>query len=168
MDNSIPRPFVAKSLGVDDEALPPGDLPLARLAQRLLMFLRDTEDDGGEDTGDERFEAHPEVWTALVASALTDHDPDHALNLQAALMVAAQTPDDLTLIAQGPLCELLAAHGPALLPRIETLAQSAPRFAQCLAHLPPEAGGALFVARMQALATPPAGNDDLPPATGLV
>ena len=45
MTATIPRALVAEALGIDEANLPPGDLPLDRLAARFLAYLRAGEDD---------------------------------------------------------------------------------------------------------------------------
>ncbi|MBV7409472.1 DUF6869 domain-containing protein [Maritimibacter sp. DP1N21-5] len=156
MTQAIPRPLVAKALDQPEDALPSGDLPIDRLAQRFLMFLRDTDED-------EDFEGHPEVWTAVLASSLASENPDLSFAVQEALVAEAQAPQDLSLIAAGPMTELFATHGPDLLERIEA-ATTSPRFAMALGALAPEGhGNSLFWARVQAMAKGhPDMIDDLP------
>lgn len=159
MTQSIPRPIVAQALSVDETSLPDGDLPLARLATRFLMFLRDTAED------EDAVEGHPELWTALLATRLAERNPGMSLILQCKLMAEAQDEEDLAVIAEGPLTELFALQGTSLLSEIEETATTAPRFAQALSLLPPEAGGAMFRARLATLAEP---LDDMAPPDGLV
>lgn len=158
MTQCIPRPLVAQALSVDEASLPEGDLPLSRLATRLLMFLRDTVED------EEAVEGHPELWTALLATRIAERNPSMSLSLQCRLMAEAQDAEDLAVIAEGPLTELFALQGTTLLTEIEDLARTAPRFAQAISLLPAEAGGALFRARLSALAKP---LDELAPPDGL-
>ncbi len=161
MTQSIPRALVAQALDQPEDNLPPGALPMDRFAQRFLMFLRDTEDDEAE--GDD-FEAHPEVWTAVLATVLATDHPALSFAVQEALVAEAQTPEDLGLIAAGPMTELFATQGPDLLPQIEAAATS-PRFAMALGALAPEGhGNPLFWARLQGMAKGhPDMADELPP-----
>lgn len=159
--DALPRHLVALALDVSEESLPEGDLPLERLAQRFLMFLRATEDD-------DHPEDHPEVWTAALASHLAEHQPRMSLALMRRVLAEAQTPEDLEIVAGGPLSELMEHHGTDLLPEIDTLAARAPRFKLALGALAPQGGGSLLWARLSGLAQGGEIDDDtLPGPTGL-
>lgn len=90
----IPRATVAAALGLpaDTEALPPGDLPLARFAERYLAYL------GTEDAGTET----PDAWTGTVMDHLMETEPDLAFDAIRA---------GLTMDADGLLADPLADLG---------------------------------------------------------
>lgn len=122
---AIPRDLVAEALGVSPDALPPGDLPVARFAERWMGWLRATQ-------GDAAPEQHPEFWTFALFGALAARAPDLCLDAVLASLAIATTPDDAALIAAGPLEDLLAASGPAIIGRIETEAAAHPRLRYAL------------------------------------
>ncbi len=164
MTTAIPRALVAEALGIAQEALPPGDLPLDRLAARYLAYLR-------AGKGDELAPAdHPDAWTADVYFELTDAHPALGLAATEAAIAAAETPQDVALIAAGPLEDLIAHHGAALIDEIEALAPRAPRFAYALTGVWPQgADGTLLWARIEAARRDVQGLDagaPLPPACG--
>jgi len=161
---AIPRALVAEAPGVAPEALPPGDLPLARFAERVLGFLRESAE--AEDPG-----AHPEAWTMALFFALAEEHPALCLAAIRATLAACDSAEDVAALAAGPLEALLTAHGPALLAEIEALAAAAPRFRYALTGIwPPETGAALFWARIRAVTADMPGLDDeadLPGPEGL-
>ncbi|HBZ42494.1 MAG TPA: hypothetical protein DEO85_00175 [Maritimibacter sp.] len=158
MTDTIPRSIVADALGVGTDALPEGDLPTERFGQRFMMFLRDTFDDD--------LRAHPEDWTAAVASHLAEHNPALSLATLRATLAAAETPEDIAAVAGGPLSELIALHGADLLPDLETLSRTAPRFALALSAVAPDGGSPLLWARVQAMTGSVLIEDDQIPGPG--
>lgn len=162
---NIPRTLVAEALGLSEDDLPPGDLPMARFAERVRQVLRDTAE--ADDPG-----AHPDAWTLALFFVLAEDHPALCLAALRAGLAACECPEDVAALAAGPLEALLTAHGPALLGDIETLAETAPRFRYALTGVwPPETGAGLFWARIRALTEGTAGLDDdaaMPGAEGLV
>lgn len=166
MTGPVPRALVAEALGVDESALPEGDLPLDRLAMRFLAFLR------AGDEANPAPEDHPDAWTFALVDKLTEHHPAQALEAIRAMLAACDSPDDVALVAAGPLEDLIQRHGPELIDEIEALAGRAPRFAYALTGVwPPEDGGhPLLWARIEAARRDVPALDDgapLPPADGL-
>ncbi|MEZ5769343.1 MAG: hypothetical protein R3D80_17970 [Paracoccaceae bacterium] len=166
MTTAIPRALVADALGVDEEALPPGDLPVSRLAARFLAYLRAGDDDTPAPVD------HPDAWTFALMDDLTRDHPALGLAATCAALAACETPEDVALIAAGPLEDLLKANGAEVIGEIETLAARAPRLGYALTGVwPPEQGAALLWARVRALTTEVAALDDgapVPPPDGLV
>ena len=161
---AIPRALVAEALGVDPEALPPGDLPLDRFAARFLGYLRA----GGDD--EEANPEHADFWTYALFDELARAQPALCLAAIRASLAEAREPEEVALIAAGPLEDLLAAQGAAMIGAVEALAEAAPRFRYALTGVwPREEGPALFWARIKALATGPAldAGDPLPGPEGL-
>lgn len=160
---AIDRHFIADALGVTDDSLPEGDLPLDRFGARYLDFLRATYET-------EAFDAHPDYWTDLLLEALIQRKPGLALDAICAVLAACDDPEDLEIVAAGPLQELMDSHGTDLLTEIDDRANRAPRFRLALSMLWAEGGGpAMLKARIRAVAAEPEAldNDDLPPAVGL-
>ncbi len=142
-DPTLPRALVADALGVSPDSLPDGDLPLARFATRFLTYL-------GETLATDEAE-HAEAWTFLLFDALVETAPERALAALCACLAQCDTPDQAALIAAGPLDDLIARQGAALITEIEALAARAPRFAYALTGLErPEGGTALLWARIEA------------------
>lgn len=144
----IPRAMVAEVLNVSVDQLPPGDLPVARLAARFLDYLRETY--AQDQTG-----AHPEFWTFALVAELTERHPDLALATVLALLPMAETREELALIAAGALQDLINIQGEAILPDLTAAALGSPRLALALTAVSPEgsAGTPLWRA-VQALADP--------------
>ncbi len=142
-DHTLPRALVADALGVAPDSLPEGDLPMARFATRFLTYLGETL--ATDETN------HPEAWTFLLFDALVETAPAQALAALCACLAQCDTPDQAAMIAAGPLDDLIARQGAALIAEIETLAARAPRFAYALTGLQrPEGGAALLWARIEA------------------
>lgn len=127
----IPRALVAEVLGVSPDALPEGDLPVARLAARYLGYLRDSY--ARDDTG-----AHPEFWTFVLLGELTSRLPQLALDVIVSALPLVETADELALACAGPLEDLLAAHGADVIARIEAEAASSARLRMALTAVAPE------------------------------
>ena len=155
---------MADALGVDEATLPPGDLPVARLAERFLGYLRDT-------VARETVDDHPEFWTYALVSDLAADAPDLGLATVLMCLAGAETPEEAAQIAAGPLEDLIAQHGPALIDEIEVLATRAPRFAYALTGVWPQGNQAsLLWARVEAARRDVPSLDDgapLPPPDGL-
>ncbi|MCB1359549.1 MAG: hypothetical protein KDK53_24560, partial [Maritimibacter sp.] len=126
MKDVLPRTLVADALGVGEDALPPGDLPLDRLAERFLAYLRagDADDPAPAD--------HPDAWTYALMDALTRDHPARGFAAVVAAVAACDTPEDVALVAAGPLEDLIVQHGADLIDAVETRAAAAPRFAYAL------------------------------------
>jgi Family of unknown function (DUF6869) len=162
MTQAIPRALVADALGMPVADLPPGDLPLERLATRFLDYLH---------AGDEIAPDHPDAWTFALFDDLTRDHPALGLAASCAVLAACESPEDVADIAAGPLEDLIANHGPTLIGEIEALAARAPRFAYALTGVWPQGKeGGLLWARVEAARRGAPGLDDgapLPPADGL-
>lgn len=142
----IPRALVAEALRVDPGALPPGDLPIARLAQRFADYLRDgfARDDTGQ---------HPEFWTFALYSDLIERQPDLALAVALACLDFCATEEEAALMAAGPLEDLLDGAGPAVIDRLEALATTSPRLRYALGGVWLQgAAGQKLLARVRAAA----------------
>ncbi|MCM2560883.1 hypothetical protein M8756_02535 [Lutimaribacter sp. EGI FJ00015] len=160
----IPRPLVANLLGVDESTLPPGDLPVDRLAAHLLAYLRDTADD---DPSESSLRAHPKAWAYALTDALCANAPEHALTLVQAAVAQAAAPDDVAMIAAGPLEDLLARHGADVIAMIETLAKGSARMRFALSGVWPEQVNPMVWARVEAARAPGPeldAGDAMPPA----
>jgi hypothetical protein len=97
MTASIPRAMVAAALGLESQTdlLPPGDLPVARLAARYAAYLATPEADAGTETAD--------AWTGAVMDHLMAFDPVRALDVLAVGAAgdgAAQLVDPLLDLAE--------------------------------------------------------------------
>lgn len=164
MSTAVPRALVAETLGVDEAALPPGDLPLARLAIRFLAYLAA----GDEDTPPS--EHHPDAWTFALFDALIRDHPALGLAATRAALAACPHSEAVADVAAGPLEDLIAAHGAALIDEIERLADRAPRFAYALTGVWRRDTAPLLWARIEAARRGVPALDDgapLPPADGL-
>lgn len=161
MTTAIPRTLVAEALQVAQDALPPGDLPLDRLAARYLAYLR--AGDGEEPAPAD----HPDAWTADLFLVLTQAHPALGLAATEAAIAACKTPDDAAMVAAGPLEDLITQHGAALIDEIEARVAGAPRFAYVLTGVwPQDNAGTLLWARIEAARRDVPGLDDgapLPP-----
>lgn len=159
---TIPRALVAEALGLAEKDLPPGDLPLSRLAKRFLDYLH---------AGDDIAADHPDAWTFALIDDLTRDHPELGLAATVALLAACDTAEDAADIAAGPLEDLIVQHGTEIIGEIEALAASAPRFAYALTGVwPQDLDGTLLWARIEAARRDVPGLDDgapLPPADGL-
>jgi hypothetical protein len=157
--------LVADALGVDESALPAGDLPVARLATRFLAYLAAGDEDNPPPAD------HPDAWTFALFDVLTGEYPDRGLEASRAALAACESPEEVAGVAAGPLEDLIAQHGPALIDEIEALAARAPRFAYALTGVWPQGKeGSLLWARIEAARRDVPGLDDgapLPPPDGL-
>ncbi len=165
MSSALPRALVADALMVDESALPPGDLPLERLATRFLAYLAAGDEDKLPPPD------HPDGWTYALFDGLTRDHPAQALAAIRATLAACDSPDEVAAVAAGPLEDLLAAHGAAVIDEIEALAATAPRFAFALTGVWQRDGIApLLWARIETARRGVPALDDgapLPPAHGL-
>ena len=106
MTAAIPRALVARALGVSEDSLPEGELPMARLAERYATFL----------AGAARDEADPaELWTFDVMDRLAQEEPALALAAIRATLPLCTTPGEVAHLAAGPLETLLQLHGPEVI-----------------------------------------------------
>ncbi|HHS94444.1 MAG TPA: hypothetical protein ENK63_03795 [Rhodobacterales bacterium] len=163
--SALPRSVVAEALGVKPTALPPGDLPLERLAARFLAYLRAGDEENPPPPD------HPDGWTYALFDSLTTDHPALALAAIRAALAACETPEDVAAVAAGPLEDLIAAHGAAMIDEIEARAAASPRFAYALTGVwqretPPQLWARIETAR----AGVPALDDGapVPPADSLV
>lgn len=151
---AIPRDLVAEALGLSPDALPPGDLPVARFAERWMGWLRATQ-------GDAAPEQHPEFWTFALFGALASRAPDLCLDAVLASLALAASPDEAALIAAGPLEDLIAASGPAIIDRLEAEASAQPRLRYALTGVWAEgSAGTPLWRRIEALRAGTPGLDD--------
>ena len=151
---AIPRPLVAAALGVSPDALPPGDLPVARLAERWLGWLAAAE-------GAEAPDALPDFWTDVLLARLANEAPDLCLFAVLAVLARCETPDQVAHLAAGPLEDLLHRNGAAVIGRIEAEAQANPRLRLALSGVAPDGSpGALLWQRVQAARGGEPGLDD--------
>lgn len=151
---TIPRPLVAAALGVSPDALPPGDLPVARLAERWLGWLAAA---GGAEAPD----TLPDYWTDLLLARLADDRPDLCLSAVLAVLARCETPDQVAHLAAGPLEDLLHRNGAAVIDRIEREAKGNPRLRLALSGVAPDGSpGAPLWQRLQAARSGDAGLDD--------
>lgn len=156
MTDAIPRTLVATVLGVAPDALPPGDLPVARLAARFLSFLTETMAQDSDTP-------HPEAWTFALYGALVSDHPGLALATLQAMTEQISRFDEAELIASGPLDEFLnAKSAPPLLAQIEAAAKTSPRFAFLLSGVSPEgSAGTSFWKAIRAIGEAAPEPDDL-------
>lgn len=164
MTDAIPRAVVAEALLTPEDALPPGDLPVDRMADRYLAYIRAW--DGEHPPRDD----HPDAWTADVFFELTQAHPVLGLAATAAAIAACETPEDVAFVSAGPLEDLIADHGAALIDEIEARAVGAPRFAYALTGVWQRDMPPLLWARIEAARRGVPGLDDgapLPPPDGL-
>ena len=88
------------------------------------LWLADHRADPGEEAGEP-------VWSDLCVFELDAH-PEELLAFCLRAIRKAENGWQVGLIAAGPLEELLGAHGPAVIARIEDQARRAPRIAYAL------------------------------------
>lgn len=151
----IPRALVAEALLVDESTLPPGDLPLDRLAERYLAYLRAGEDEAPPP------DDHPDAWTSDLFFELTQDHPELGLAATVETIRICDTPEDVAVIAAGPLEDLIATHGAVLIDEIEDRAVRDPRFAYALTGVWPQGrDGTLLWARVEAARRGIQGLDD--------
>lgn len=139
----VPRDMVARALNVALDELPPGDLPITRLAERFLGFLTATQ-------AAETPEKHPEFWTYLLVSALCEREPDLALDLVIAALPLCDISEMVATLAAGPLEDLLSQNGAEVIDRVEEAAGQSPRFRFALSGVWPEGNKGLLWARIAA------------------
>lgn len=144
---TLPRDLVAQALGVDPGSLPPGDLPLDRLTERLLTYLRDT---AADDPSEAALRDHPDAWTYLLCDSLCSDHPDTGLALVHRLLRQVATPGDVAMIAAGPLEDLIVRHGATLIDAIEREAAASARFRFALSGVWPQDANPLVRARVEA------------------
>ncbi|MFO6464466.1 hypothetical protein ACK8OR_08740 [Jannaschia sp. KMU-145] len=118
LTDAIPRAVVAEALGLPEttDTLPPGDLPVDRLALRYIAYL--ASDEAATET--------PDAWTGAVFDHLVAFFPADAL---AVLVAGADRDPDGVLV--DPLLDLGEA-APDL--DLEAAAEGAPGFAALLAR----------------------------------
>ena len=102
---TIPRATVAAALDLpeDTDALPPGDLPVERFAERFLHALQ------AEDETD--------AWTVDVFHHLVAADPQ--LAVKTLLACLTRTPDQAQSLGEGPLTDLLTRSGAEAMTTLE-------------------------------------------------
>lgn len=151
---AIPRTLVAEALGVSPETLPPGDLPVARLAERWLGWLAAAD-------GAEAPEAMPDYWTDVLFARLAGGAPGLCLDAVLAVLARCDTADQVAHLAAGPMEDLLHRSGGAVIDRIEAEAPGNPRLRLALSGVAADgsAGTALW-GRVQAARGGDAGLDD--------
>jgi hypothetical protein len=113
----ILRGDVAAALGVAVDTLPPGDLPLERLAALYAQWLAVAAQDG---------DAPDLVWTFDLVDWLIAHRPELALDAVLASLDLCTQPEQVAVLAAGPAEDLIRLHGPTLIARLtQAAAQSA-------------------------------------------
>lgn len=136
----IPRDRVAAALDLpsDTDALPPGDLPLDRFAERFLAALDRPE---GDET---------DVWTVDVFDHLVVADPELACAaLLACLDLAPGRADEL---GSGPLDDLVRRSGSEAIGCLEATAPDRPALRQAMRQVSAEEIAHPFLkARIQAI-----------------
>ena len=115
---AIPRSVVATALLVDEAALPEGDLPITRLAERYHRFLA-TDENRRMDSED--------AWTFDLMSDLVQTQP--ALAFEAILQTLALCADaeQVSYLAAGPMEDLLVDHGTDFIAPVEQQAKLSAR-----------------------------------------
>jgi hypothetical protein len=152
----IPRALVAEALGVSPDTLPPGDLPVARLADRWLGYMRAALADDTAAPQDV-----PDFWTASLMLDLARIEPGLCLDVVLAALPLCRQSEEVALIAAGPLEDVIAAHGAALIGRIEAEAAGSARLRLALSGVWPEgSAGTPLWGRVQAARGGDAGLDD--------
>lgn len=146
MSMTVPRDLVAEVLGISPEALPDDDLPVSRLAARLLAFLQLAYDAEDPNTLED-------AWTFTIFGNLVQNHPEIALQTLLSGLAQIDTEEDAELLATGPLDELVNAKtAEALLPRLEAAAKASPRFVWALSAVNPEgSAGTPFWKALRAL-----------------
>ncbi|MGC9419367.1 MAG: DUF6869 domain-containing protein [Rhodovulum sp.] len=141
MPDTIPAARIAQATG---RAAPAEDLALAGFAALYLDFLRATME--ADDPA-----AHPLVWTYALFSDLAEGAPALALDAVLACLARCETAEEVAFLAAGPLEDLIAENGAAVIDRIEAEAVENPRMRFALSGVwPPDGGPALFWARVRA------------------
>ncbi|GGL67634.1 DUF6869 domain-containing protein [Wenxinia marina] len=119
--SSIPRELVAEATQLPPHALPDGDLPMARFAERHAEFVAAAARDEGA--------GHAEFWTWLVMEELVRERPAQALEAIRAVLALLTTPEEVASLAAGPLEDLLTHHGVVALDAMEADATPRLRYA---------------------------------------
>ncbi|TCP42972.1 DUF6869 domain-containing protein [Rhodovulum marinum] len=141
MTDTIPGPLIARAMGRTD---PAEDLALAGFAALYLEFLRATME--ADDPA-----AHPLVWTYALFSELAEGAPALAFDAFLACLARCETAEEVAFLAAGPLEDLIAGNGAAVIGRIEAEAAENPRMRFALSGVwPPDGGPALLWARVRA------------------
>jgi len=113
----IPRATVAKALGTSADTLPPGDLPLPRLAELYTSWL--------VEAAQEREDQHL-IWTFTLVDWLVAHDPGLAFDAVLTTLDLCTEPEQVAVLAAGPMEDLIHNHGATMIDRI-VVAAEAPR-----------------------------------------
>ena len=114
----VARGDVATALGVASDALPPGDLPLDRLA---TLYARYAAQAAREEEAPDLF------WTFELMDWLATHRPDTAWEVLRATLDHCTRAEEVAFLAAGPAEDLIRTHGPALIDRIATSAAHSAR-----------------------------------------
>ena len=152
----IPRQIVATALDLAPDDLPPGDLPVARLAEywhRDLVLM----------AADREVPAH---WASDLILTLPEHAPEPAWATIRATLDLCTTPEEVAVLAAGPTEDLIGHHGAAMIDRIAADAAASARVRYLLSGVWQAETPALLWARIEAArAGGPAldDGDPLPP-----
>lgn len=122
--DAIPRALVQRWIDLASRPaseVPWGDIPADWFGARHIAYLRVLGAQGPDDD-------HPDAWTWYAFDDLARRSPDMTLDLVLASLRACRTPAEVALLAAGPLEDVIARNGPAVIDRIECLAQTIPRF----------------------------------------
>lgn len=128
-----------------------GKLDFDRLAQ---TYLDDVETDPDADLH----------WCQTCVMNLEANHPDRCFALVMACLPKITTRDQAGIVAAGPLEELVAQHGDAMIGRIEDMARQSARFRYVLSGVWPqgEQDGPIWARVLQARSPGPSIEDDGP------
>jgi hypothetical protein len=160
----IPRACVQvwiDTMSVLASDVPWGDIPADWFGARHIAYLRALAARGPDDD-------HPDAWTWYAFDDLARSAPDLTLDLVLATLRNCATPAEVSLLAAGPLEDVIARNGDAVIDRIEGLARAVPRFRYALWAVWPQgqAGTGVWARILAARARGPAfrfGPGTLPP-----
>lgn len=128
MGSAIPRALVQRwidDLSVLASNVPWGDIPADWFGVRHMHYLRALAAGGPDDD-------HPDAWTWYALDDLAHRAPDLTLDLILSALRSCATPAETSLLAAGPLEDVIDRNGPAVIDRVEALARSVPRFRYAL------------------------------------
>lgn len=127
---AIPRDLVARLLSVSPDTLPPGDLPVARLAELWIGWYREAA------PGTSR--THPDEWTFDLFDSLAREAPGLCLDTILAVLPMCRTAAEVAFLAAGPLEDVFCRHAPDVIDRIEAEARRTPRLRYALTGVWPQ------------------------------
>jgi hypothetical protein len=124
---------VAEALEADEagRTIPDDDLSAVRLAKLYVAYLCWTED--ADATA-----ADPLFWTSELLDILIQREPGLALEIVLACVDEASSPADVAVVAAGPLEDLIARQGAAVIDLIEEAAARSARVRYALSGVWPQ------------------------------